>query len=45
MSDESNDTKEAVVIKDDMIELILIKNSNCSMREAIIRAIEKLREA
>lgn len=43
--DESNDTKEAVVIKDDMIELVLIKNSNCSMREAISRAIEKLREA
>ncbi len=45
MSDESNDTKECVVIKDDMIELILIKNDNCSMRDAVIRAIEKLREA
>lgn len=45
MSDESNDSKECVVINDDMIELILIKNSNCSMREAITRAIEKLREA
>ena len=45
MSDESNDTKECVVIKDDMIELILIKNDNCSMRDAVIRAIEKLMEA
>ena len=45
MSDESNDSKECVVIKDDMIELILIKNTNCSMREAINRAVEKLLEA
>ena len=45
MSDESNESKECVVIRDDMIEVILIKNTNCSMRDAIIRAIEKLREA
>lgn len=45
MSNESDDQKECVVIRDDMIELVLIKNSNCSMREAISRAIEKLREA
>lgn len=45
MSDESDYSKECVVIKDDMVEVILIKNTNCSMREAINRAIEKLKEA
>ncbi len=45
MSNESNDSKECIVIKDDMIELILIKNTNCSMRETLSRAVEKLLEA
>ena len=45
MSDESNDPKDAIVIKDEDIELILIKGPNISTREAISKAIEKLREA
>ncbi len=45
MADESNDQKECIVIKDDDIELVLIKNSSISMNDAIRLAIEKLREA
>lgn len=45
MSNESEDTKEAIVIRDEDIELVLVKNSSISTRDAINRAIEKLREA
>lgn len=45
MSDESNDIKDSIVIKDEDIELVLVKNSSISMRDAISRAIERLREA
>lgn len=47
MSNESNDTKDCIVVKDDDVEVILIRNndSELSMYEALQRGIRLLREA
>lgn len=44
MGEESGDIKECIVIKDDIVDIIIVKNTDCSMQEAINRAIEKLHE-
>ena len=40
----SKEIKECIMISDEIFNLILIKNTNCSFQEAINKAIEKLRE-
>lgn len=39
------DTKECMVLKGDTVDIILIKNTDCSMRDAMYIAIDKIREA
>ncbi len=38
------DTKECIVVENDVVQVIVIKKTNCSMREAINRAVDRLLE-